>query len=82
MSAEIVSRSLTSPETAKGYFISKKEGYIDNQHFILVEVSNQSIFQLRSSLSKCGQTDKSIPILTTVATRSNISLSMTRKLLC
>lgn len=42
MSAELVSRSLTSPETAKGYFISKKEGYIDNPHFILVR-GQQSI---------------------------------------
>lgn len=43
MSAELVSRSLTSPETAKGYFISKKEGHIDNPHFILVR-GQQSVY--------------------------------------
>lgn len=36
MSAELVSRNLTRHETAKRSFISKKEGYIDKPHFILV----------------------------------------------
>lgn len=36
MSAELVSRNLTRRETAKRSFISKKGGYIDKPHFILV----------------------------------------------
>lgn len=42
MSAEVVSQSLTSHEASKEYFISKKEGYIDKPHFIVVR-GQQSI---------------------------------------
>ena len=54
---DLVSRSLTSNETAKGYFVWKREGYIDKPHVIVVrcDESIQIINQAEIEAIKAGQ---------------------------
>lgn len=42
MSADLVSRSLTTNEAVKGYFISKRDGYVDKPH-VVVARGNETI---------------------------------------